>query len=56
MRVHYSWPGKFFLVQKGPAAGATDAPQPLGFLRNPVMQMKIIIFFSPFPSNGGPVE
>jgi hypothetical protein len=43
----------FFLVMKGPAADATDAPQPWRFLCNPVM--KIIIFY-PFPSNGAPVE
>jgi hypothetical protein len=38
---------------KGPAAGATDAPQPWGFLCNPVMK---IIIFCPFPSNRAPVE
>jgi hypothetical protein len=44
-------------VEKGPAAEATDAPQPEGFLCNPVMKMKrkMIIFFI-FPSNGTPVE
>jgi hypothetical protein len=46
----------FFFV-KGPAAGATDAPQPLGFLCNPVMKMMMMmIIFCPFPSNGAPVE
>jgi hypothetical protein len=45
------------LVMKGPAAGATDAPQPWGLLCNPVMQMKMMmIIFCPFPSNGAPVE
>jgi hypothetical protein len=41
------YPGKFvrdikvflFYVVKGPAANATDAPQPDGFLCNPVMKM-----------------
>jgi hypothetical protein len=50
----------FFLVVKGPAADATDAPQPWGFLCNPVMKMTmtmiIIIIFCPFPSNGAQVE
>jgi hypothetical protein len=48
----------FFLVVKGPAADATDAPQPWGFLCNPVMKMTmmIILFFCPFPSNGAPME
>jgi hypothetical protein len=47
-----------FLVVKGPAADATDAPQPWGFLCNPVMKMMmiIIIIFCPFPSSGAPVE
>jgi hypothetical protein len=39
-------------VVKGPAADATDAPQPWG---NPMMNMKTIIF-CPFLSNGAPVE
>jgi hypothetical protein len=39
---------------KGPAADATDAPQPWGLLCNPVMKMMII--FCPFRSNGAPVE
>jgi hypothetical protein len=39
---------------KGPAADATDAPQPSGLLCNPVMKMIIYFFF--FPSNGAPVE
>jgi hypothetical protein len=50
---------RFFLVVKGPAADATDAPQPWGFLCNPMMKMMmmiIIFFFCPFPSNGAPVE
>jgi hypothetical protein len=39
------------LVVKGPAAEATDALLPWGFLCNPVMMI-----FYPFPSNGAPVE
>jgi hypothetical protein len=41
--VHVS---SFFLVEKGPTADATDAPQPWGFLCNPVMKMTMtmIIF------------
>jgi hypothetical protein len=47
----------FFLVMKGPAAGATDAPQPWGFLCNPMMKMTMmIIIFYPFPSNGARVK
>jgi hypothetical protein len=42
----------FFCLVKGPAADATDAPQPWGLLCNPVM--KIISFF--FPCNGASVE
>jgi hypothetical protein len=38
---------------KGPAADATDAPQPWGLFCNPVMKM---IIFSTFPCNGAPVE
>jgi hypothetical protein len=36
-----------FFVEKGPAADATDAPQPQGLLCNPVMKMKrkMISFF-----------
>ena len=47
----------FFFAVKGPAADATDAPQPQGLLCNPVMKIKrkIISFFI-FPSNGAPVE
>jgi hypothetical protein len=37
---------KFFLVENGPAAGATDAQQLYGFL----------IIIRPFPSSGAPVE
>jgi hypothetical protein len=34
-----------------------DAPQPSGFLCNPVMKMTMmIIIFYPSPSNGAPVE
>jgi hypothetical protein len=39
----------------GPAADATNAPQPWGLLCNPVMKM-ISFFFFVFPSNGAPVE
>jgi hypothetical protein len=39
---------------KGPAADATDAPQPWGFLCNPVMKMSI--FLTSLTSNGAPVE
>jgi hypothetical protein len=45
---------RFFFVVKGPAADATDAPQPWGLLCNPVMKM--ILFFFVFPCNGAPVE
>jgi hypothetical protein len=41
---------------KGPAADATDALQPWGLLCNPMMKMKMMIIFCPFPSNGAPVE
>jgi hypothetical protein len=48
---------ELFLMVKGPAADATDAPQPRGLLCNHIMKMKmIIIFFCPFPSIGAPVE
>jgi hypothetical protein len=41
--------GVFLLVAKCPAADATDAPQPGGFLCNPVMKMMmIIVIFYPF--------
>jgi hypothetical protein len=43
-------------VAKGPAADATDALQPWGFLCNPVMKTKMMINFCPFPSNGALVE
>jgi hypothetical protein len=48
---------RFFFVEKGPAAEATDAPQPWGLLCNPVMKIKrkMISFFI-FPSNEAPVE
>ena len=39
---------------KGPAANATDAPQPWGLLWNPVL--KTITVFFVFQSNGAPVE
>jgi hypothetical protein len=42
-----------FFVVKGPAAGATDASQPLGLLCKPLMKM--IIFFV-LPCNGASVE
>jgi hypothetical protein len=45
------WKSVIFLVAKGPAADATDAPRPQGFLCNPTMKMKIIIV-CPFHSNG----
>jgi hypothetical protein len=38
---------------KGPAAEATDAPQPQGLLCNPVMKMINFFFLT---SNGAPVE
>jgi hypothetical protein len=44
-----------FLLVKGPAADATDAPQPWGVLCNPMMKM-MILNFCPFPNNGAPVE
>jgi hypothetical protein len=40
-------------VVKGPAADATEAPQPLGLLCNPMMKM---IFFFVFPCNGAQME
>jgi hypothetical protein len=46
--------GKNFFVANGPAADATDAPQPWGLLCNPVI--KIISFFFTFTCNGAPVE
>jgi hypothetical protein len=48
-----------FFVVKGPAADATDAPQPRGLLCNPMMMMMMMMmssFFFIFPSNGAPVE
>jgi hypothetical protein len=39
---------EFFLVVKGPAADATDAPQPCGLLCNPVMQMTMMIIIFVF--------
>jgi hypothetical protein len=42
-----------FFVMKGPAADATDAPQPWGLLCNPVMKM---ISFFVFPCHWAPVE
>jgi hypothetical protein len=42
-----------FFVEKGPAADATDAPQPWGLLCNPVLKM---ISFLVFPCSGAPVE
>jgi hypothetical protein len=44
---------RVFFVVKGPAADATDAPQPWGLLCNPVMKM-ICLFV--FPITGAPVE
>jgi hypothetical protein len=41
---------------KGPAADATDALQPWGLLCDPMMKMKMMIIFCPFPSNGALVE
>jgi hypothetical protein len=40
----------------GPVADVTDAPQPYGFLCNPMMKKKRMIIFCPFRSNGAPVE
>jgi hypothetical protein len=47
-----------YVVETGPAADATDAPQPYGFLCNPVMKMKMkmMIIFCPLQSNGALVE
>jgi hypothetical protein len=45
-----------FLVEKDPAANATDAPQSWGFLCNPMIKTKMNIIFCPFQSNGAPVE
>jgi hypothetical protein len=42
-----------FVMVNGPAADATDAPQPWGLLCNPVMKM---ISFFVFLCNGAPVE
>jgi hypothetical protein len=50
-----SWRDRFLLM-KGPAADAMDAPQPWGLLCNPMMKMKMLIIFCPFPSNGARVE
>jgi hypothetical protein len=48
---------RFFYMVKGPAADVTDAPQPKGFLCNPLMKMKTSSFFLPrFTINGAPVE
>jgi hypothetical protein len=49
-------PVVFYLVVNGPAADATDALQPWGLLCNPVMKMRMMIIFCPFPSNGAPME
>jgi hypothetical protein len=46
----------FFLVVKGLAADTTDALQPCDLLCNPMIKMKMMIIFCPFPSNGAPVE
>jgi hypothetical protein len=35
----------FFSVEKGPAAEATDAPQPSGLLCNTVMKMRFFLLF-----------
>jgi hypothetical protein len=43
----------FWGVEKGPAADATDAPQPWGLLCNPVMKMMSVLVF---PSNEALVE
>jgi hypothetical protein len=40
-------------MEMGPAAEATEAPQPYGLLCNPVIKM---ISFFVFPCNGAPVE
>jgi hypothetical protein len=44
LKTHLFSPQTFLFVLKGPAADATDAPQPKGLLCNPVMKM--IRFFS----------
>jgi hypothetical protein len=46
----------FVLLMTGPAADATDALQPWGFLCNPDEDEEDCYFFCPFPSNGGQVE
>jgi hypothetical protein len=48
----------FFFVVKGPAADATDAPQPYGLLCHPCDEdeEKDDVLFFIFPSNGAPVE
>jgi hypothetical protein len=47
-----------FLLLKGPAADATDTPQPEGLVCNPVMKMMKMImrFFCFLHFNGAPVE
>ena len=44
----------FLFAVKGPAADATEAPQPRGLLCNPVMKMISFIFV--FPCYGEPVK
>jgi hypothetical protein len=40
---HANTPVIFFLAVKGPAADATDAPQPCGLLCTPVMKMTVMM-------------
>jgi hypothetical protein len=44
-------------MEKGPAAEATDAPQPSGFVQPcDEDEDKNYVFFFIFPSNGAPVK
>ena len=50
----WSFLGLVFFFVKGPAADATDAPQPWCLLCNPVIKMINFVFV--FPYNGAPVK